>query len=472
MANAQSGTLILVVWVLASGAAWAGSVLELLSDYDQRSVAATARWLAAPQDTEAIRDAARLQYQVKRIDQSLLRARASRSPHGTEWIPGDVIQIDGRVTGIAAVSVPDPQAEVLEMPRLFRLELQADPPLRAASADSAASQPAGDEQAIRCFVMTDAVPRSWLAPPTRLETRRVQVVGVVVQVDQGNQPSFIASTIVQWYPDESETVLNEGWRLLSELRFDCSHWDEVQERDKRGLSATEPFFELLAAAGRAVSTATPPQPVQVIDLLERSREMVGRWIRLRAETVRVTQIFLDAESSAAQTLGQEHYWQIDAFARLDGRVVIDTEQPGQPVSQPVEFDGRYPVSLVVAELPRELSDALETQGGMQAVVGMIRRPIAIDGFYFRQWSYDSEYMQARGAGRQFGPLVMVSRLTVLQPGQIRSRVNWQSVVATVFLSGLVLVILVSWYLGRHDRQAVLQRRQRELEMDDKFSQST
>ena len=39
----------------------------------------------------------------------------------------------------------------------------------------------------------------------------------------------------------------------------------------------------------------------------------------------------------------------------------------------------------------------------------------IDGFFFRLWGYESDFMSQQGSGQQFGPLVMATRFRNLEP---------------------------------------------------------
>ncbi len=439
---------------LAVRMARAESALELLSGFDQRSVVEAADWLARPQDPAAITGAARLLYQLRRAGVEAIATRATATPPGTAWVPGDVIELTGQATAIAAVQVPQTQAEVLELQRVFRFELRDA---------GAVSEP--------CFVITPEVPQFWLQSRAAKDSHTVRIVGIVVSVNQEGQPNVLATSRVQWYPEAEESVPHAGYRLLAEVGFDTGRLDIVREHDKLPLAADEPFFELLAAAESLRSTEQPPQRTDVIELLRNSPQHIGQWLRLPVETARVTKIVLDENSSAAQLIGQNHYWQIDAFAKLSGRVVIEVPA-GDPrgQSKPVEFVNRYPVSLVAVQLPEPLLEAIEQQAGPAAVVAMVRRPLLVDGVYFRQWSYDSEFAQSNDVGLQFGPLLMASRITVRDTGPPVNAVDWQLVVAGSFLAGLAIIVGMTWWVGRRDRNIVKKRRQQEMDLE--FPQST
>lgn len=430
----------------------ADSALELLSGFDAQGVSDAAVWLGQPSDDEALANVAQLLFQLRRVGQDGLRKRLGDDGQQASWQPGDVIRWTGRAVNVAGSPVPQTQAEVLEMTRVFRFQLEGS----------------------KRYVITPTVPAPWLQADAKSHSHPVEVVGVVVRTDEQGQPNVIAAPGVQWFPDQDDVVTPEGWRVLAAAGFDCGRLDRVRRNDKQPLAADEPFFEMLAAAHQARDTTATPRAVSVLELLKDSKRHVGQWVSLPVESVRVTKIILPADGPAAKQIGQDHYWQLDTFGRVDGRVVIEPTGEAAAGSaapaEPVEFANRYPVSLVAHALPERLMQAVEQQAGRDAAVAMVRQPLLVEGFYYRQWSYDTEFVQARHAGRQFGPLLIASRLSVRDVGLPASAINWQAVVAGVFLLGLVVIALGSWWVGRRDRQHVLRRR--EQEMDGDFPLST
>ncbi len=454
-------TTALLVGCLACGALpcqrlRAESAMELLSGFDAQGVADAAGWLGQPQDPEAVSHVAQLLFQLRRVGQDgLVKRLGDDDPAQTQWQPGDVIRWTGRAIRVAGSSVPETQAEVLEMSRVFRFEIEGS----------------------KRYVITHDVPAPWLQPAAAKQPHPVEVVGIVVRTDEQGQPNVIATPRVQWFPDQEDGVPVEGWRLLAAHGLDCGRLDVVRDNDKQPLAADEPFYEMLAAAYQARDTTAAPQSVSVLELLKRSKQHVGQWVSLPVESVRVTKIMLPAGGAAAKQIGQDHYWQLDTFGRVDGRVVIEPagdaagsgDAAGTGEAEPIEFANRYPVSLVAYALPEQMVQAIEQQSGRDAAVAMVRQPLLVEGFYYRQWSYDSEFAQSRRAGRQFGPLLMASRLTVRDVGLPASAINWQAVVAGVFLVGLVVIALGSWWVGRRDRQHVLRRRKHEMEREAPLS---
>ncbi|WP_153557907.1 hypothetical protein [Roseimaritima sediminicola] len=447
------------------------SALPLLAGYSQQQVEQAAQWLARPQDEDARTAAAQLLYQLRRAGETALQKRL---PKGDEeaaaqrYVAGDVIRWEGRAVDVAGVAVPQQQAEVLQMPRLFRFRLD----------DSAR------------YVITHQVPRQWSRGAGKTQPHRVRVVGVVLRTDERGQPLVVAAPHIQWYPAADEAVAVAGQRLLAAVGFDVGRIDSVASNDKRPLAADEPFFELLAAAEAyrghdAADAGPPPSPVDVIDLLKDSKGHIGQWVTMPLETVRVTRIQLSAAEQTRLAISQDHYWQLDCFGRVEGRVVIQPEpaeaepgrgEPGrgepergetggEETESPIEFANRYPVSVVAVTLPPQLTERMDRQVGAGSAVTMLRVPIRVNGFYYRQWSYDTEYMDAQQAGRQFGPLLMASQIFVRDVRVAGGGIDGQAVVAIAFLVALVVIAGGVWWVGRRDRRHVQRRREREMDRE-------
>jgi hypothetical protein len=172
---------------------------------------------------------------------------------------------------------------------------------------------------------------------------------------------------------------------------------------------------MLVAAGRATGDdLLPPPEVDAADLLKRSGDWVGRRLRLRCQTVRITRVTV-TNPAVREWIASDHYWQIDALGEL-GNVVIRIE-PEDGVSEPATFENRFPVSVVTLKLPDFIETAIDPSGQAFARndVLMLSRQLIVDGFFYRLWSYESDLMRRHGGGDQFGPLVMASRVFDNEP---------------------------------------------------------
>ena len=108
------------------------------------------------------------------------------------------------------------------------------------------------------------------------------------------------------------------------------------------------------------------------------------------ETVQVTRISVTEPHRQTQ-LGSDHYYQIDAVGDL-GNVVIKIERPAGDEGPAATFENRYPVSVVVRELPDFLSQRIRVQEGGDAIVSQIKVLVGVDAFFYRLWSYSTVFM--------------------------------------------------------------------------------
>ena len=171
---------------------------------------------------------------------------------------------------------------------------------------------------------------------------------------------------------------------------------------------------MLAAAAAIGERSDLPaaKPANPVALLRTPQELVGQWLHLELESVQVTRIEVP-ESDRQEQLGRDHYFQIDAVGDL-GRVVIKIENSDKSIP-PATFQSRYPVSLVTAELPPFMREIIRREQGGEAVVVPLRVKFGMDGFFYRLWAYDSDFMAQHGGGPQFGPLLIAARFENLEP---------------------------------------------------------
>jgi hypothetical protein len=232
---------------------------------------------------------------------------------------------------------------------------------------------------------------------------------------------------------------------------------------------------MLAAARRIGQQQNTPRPqtVTAIMLLGGTRRAAaaepkpatvrgGDWIEMRLQTVQVTRVAV-TEPMRQEQLGNDHYFQIDAVGDL-GNVDVQIERPKGEEGPPARFENRYPVSLVTTELPEFLGERIRDQEGGEATVAEISVAISVDAFFFRLWSYSTDYMDQFGGGNQIGPLLIAARIS--QRGEIEDpvgvgRIGWLA--AIVVLTAMVAIAIWHVVLGRRDRRIKERRNQSESE---------
>jgi hypothetical protein len=220
------------------------------------------------------------------------------------------------------------------------------------------------------------------------------------------------------------------------------------------------FYGMLRAATAVGATAIgPARSVDAGELIRNASTSIGRRVRLGCQAVRVTRVGI-TDGGTRRLLGRDHYWQIDALGDL-GNLTIRIDA-GDETSEPAIFENRYPVSVVVAELPDFLNEAVSASpgGGLQTDIATLNRQILVEGFFYRMWSYDSDRMRQHGGAKQLGPLLMASRLFDGEspPGDPVGvgRIGQLAAVATAVMLAAALL----WFrvTGRADAMAQARRR--------------
>jgi hypothetical protein len=224
---------------------------------------------------------------------------------------------------------------------------------------------------------------------------------------------------------------------------------------------------MLAAAALIDQRDNLPAPsrVEPVTLLREPEKFGGRWLRLDLETIQVTRIAVTEPRRQTQ-LGSDHYYQIDAVGDL-GNVIVKIQRAtgdddGGP---PATFENRYPVSVVARDLPDFLRQQIRAKKGGDAVVSQIKWMVGVDAFFFRLWSYSTDFMEQHGGGEQFGPLLIAARIRNQEPTSTDPA--GVGVIAWIAAAGVISGIIAIWFWTRRvsarDREVREKRKARESE---------
>ncbi|MDG2220323.1 MAG: hypothetical protein P8L85_03030 [Rubripirellula sp.] len=410
----------------------ADSAIDLLSGFDESRIES-----AYPLgDEAAVGELAKMIYRLKTIREDSLRDRLG-DDDAVQL--GDAVQLAGELVRARRVSVPDALVEFLEFTDLFLIDVTTEE---------------GTTRQLVC----PAFPRD--AKPGD----GITALGVVVDLATEGGWTAMAASRVQWSPRNTS---EQGWQLLSDAGFDVALLAGVQQRSRQPLVAQDGdgFYSMLAAARQIGKRADNPKAASLesVELLSRPEGLTGKWLSLVMETVQITRIAI-TDPARQDQLGQDHYFQIDAVVDL-GEVIVKIERPDPSSGPPAIFENRYPVSVVAAEIPVFLQDRIRLQQGGEAVVSEHRSLIAVDGFFYRLWSYESEFMSQNGGGDQFGPLLVAAKIMDRTPNAddpIGVRViGWVAAVGVV--AGILFFWVWSRLVAARDRDARRLRRQREAD---------
>jgi hypothetical protein len=405
----------------------ADSAISLLSGFDVARIEA-----AYPAvDDDSAGELAKLVYRLLSIDSQALQSRVGDATSEL----GDAILVDGKIQNLLGLKVPDRLIEFLELSRLQLLVVDTD---------------RGQVQVVTTALPAEAKPGD-----------RVSGVGILIE---DGSVTAMASARLRWFPESPQS---EGWKLLSESGLDVSLLAEAGSRSRKPLMAEDgdAFYSLLAATAQlAQRDKLPlPQTVEPVTLLSEPDGLVGQWLRMELETVQITRIAVTEPHRQTQ-LGSDHYYQIDAVGDLNN-VVIKIQRPGDNMGPPITFENRYPVSVVVRELPEFLKQQIRIQERGEAVLSEIKVLVQADVFFYRLWSYSTDFMNQMGGGDQFGPLLVAARIHNQQPTSADPA--GVGVIGWIAAFGVISAIIATWLWNRRtsERDAEVRRKRKARESE-------
>ena len=404
----------------------ADSAIDMLSGFDAARIDAA----YPPEDEQSVSELAKLLYRLRKADKQTLTEKANASRPAEL---GDAIIVDGQVKSVRRFAVPESLVEFLEFERFQEAIIES-----------------GRQEII--VVTTDL-------PKTIARGDHVKGIGVAVGFS-GATAEAMAAGRLQWFPAAAPSP---GIQLLSEHGVDVSALADVSTRNRKPLASedADAFYPMLAAATRITPGADlKPQHVLPLDLLREPDQFAGTWLTMRVNTVRITRISV-VDASRRAELGSDHYFQIDAMGNL-GDTIVRIERPEGETGDPIQFENTYPVSLVAVDLPAFLSARVREQEGGDAVAAMISVPMQIEGFFFRLWSYESDFMDRLGGGEQFGPLIVISHMRELNMDQAAAGVEMIGyIAAAAVILGIVVIAIWTRRTEQSDDAERKKRRDRE-----------
>lgn len=407
--------IIALMGITAASPCAAETAIELLSGFDAERL----QQAYPPRDSDSAGELAKLVYRLRTIDSRSLEQRAEAE---AEAALGDAVVIDGSIQEIKRLKVPERLVEFIELTHLYLVDVAREDaaPIRVVSASLPREAKVGD---------------------------RVRGAGVAIETTDDPQARVLAVAVprMSWFPAAAGRA---GWQLLSDAGVDVSLLADVASRDRRALQSEDgdAFYSMLAAAAEISGQAdlAPPTPADPVLLLRESRNLGGQWLRMDLETVQVTRIAVTEPARQAQ-LGSDHYYQIDAVGDLGNTVIRMERLPDDP-GEPAVFANRYPVSVVIRELPEFLRQRIRAQEGGDAVVSDVKVMIGADVFFYRLWSYSTDFMNQHGGMDQFGPLLIGARLSDREP--TTDDPAGVSVIGWIAAVAVILAIVAVWYWNR------------------------
>jgi len=180
-------------------------------------------------------------YQIRRLDRVAIGRWARCSPGIASLVAdpgvyrGRFLRIEGHVIGITGVPVPAAWRARFGMRRYFVCRLRVP------------------GKQITAMVVTPRLPRAWRDGRPLDEPARARGLFLKRANDSTDRPSpVLIAAHIGWYPRKVDAArgVRFGMAELGKLGMDAGLWDDVHNREAITARQREPFYQLLAAAGR------------------------------------------------------------------------------------------------------------------------------------------------------------------------------------------------------------------------------
>ncbi len=264
------------------------------------------------------------------------------------------------------------------------------------------------------------------------------LVGKLEGADGNGERWLLAGHRLGWFPGTAPRGIDvaPGLLALAEAGFDVGFVDDIRRAGSRPLTAAEreAWRAFLIATSRlkpaSWESAVATEPAaSLADLFQESDRIIARPVTMHGTVKRITavdpgEVLADGTSSARQL-----------------EVIVNTGSPRVAITnaagERMEFGSRVLVTVVASE----------------AAAGQVQEgtTVAIDGFAYRYWTYESGASVEQGAaGGQTLPLVMAWRIRPVDSGQARlnALLNWTMIGLVVLVGGVATTV---WWMNRRDR---------------------
>jgi hypothetical protein len=247
-----------------------------------------------------------------------------------------------------------------------------------------------------------------------------------------NLPVFIVDRLA-WFPDQANgDEIPPSHVELARYGVDIGLLDQVRESNTRSLGKQDPeaFFQMLAGVDKMTGPMAGPR-IGFSDLQKNSSAQIGKSIRIEGLVRSCTEIHV-TDADIKERIGLSHYYQLILFPDLKGgKIVVQDSSGGN-----LEFK-RYPVTICCTELP----------AGMQPA-DVERKPVVVDGFFFRFWKFQSEKTDSAGKTGLPSPLIIARSFTPLE-----SQAGRLNLILLVFVIAVSLgIATLVWAFWRSDQK--------------------
>jgi hypothetical protein len=374
----------------------------------------------------------------------------------------------GWVVGCDIIQLNPMQKEWMEQSIVYRLHVQIDGPERSSS---------------KGFLYVRRAPSQWLKQAALNQPFKADLIeftesgelsksqSITNQAAEGKEVSSPPEKIgitneIQWTSggernlDSISPEIPSDWKRLLLYGSDLTWIDKASMRQNLGLSFSDrdSFYSLLRIATQVAQdgNGSPLGPVNwaklpETELLTKAQATwIGRGIEVKGRIARITRVSID-NADSQKLAGADCYYELDGFVRIEGKRIVvaapkiaaqNTKEltDEQVRTDELVYENEFPFTVVTLKLPEFLKAGLIDRDGVEHQSWELQRWVDVRGFYFRNWSYRSEFVSGKSSReRQMAPLIVASELLPTEfdfpintsPSQYLS---WGIVVAILFLT--------------------------------------
>jgi hypothetical protein len=386
----------------------------------------------APLSADELEPVYRLLYLIPRFD-ALQRQQWRKVPESWEAVAANPVEhragmylVVGRVTAVTEHALPAEAARRFEYDRFYMLDI-------ASTVDQR-----------KLTVCAREIPARWSVNTSR---QPISCDALFIKTGEGEAPHqslvFVTDRIA-WHPNQPETAMQigAGAALLGRHGMDVSRLQEVRHEQPLGVADREGFYQMLWSVRRmdsaAITRAVSGTQLPIVAVLQKPETQVGEVFRIRGTARRAIRVMV-ADPDIRQRFGIDHYYEVELFMPLEQVLRLVDPRDGQTRSY-----ASFPVTICAAALPPEMPQGDE-----------IRQAVEVDGFFFKLWSYHSQFAAGEGetadpTKRQISPLLIASTVRLVSP-TIRPN-PWPGWIMAMLVAGTVATAVAArfWY-ARRDR---------------------
>ena len=411
----------------------------------------------------------RLLYTVGQIGDERLKLLVTNNAHNSTW---KVESWQGWVVGCDVVSLAEQQAEWMGQKEVYRLQVELT---------KGPDRSVGPETPVKSNLFVTQAPSQWLQQSDLHQPFQATVIDLSdhdlsqlrseVKEDsaRGETDALFGrigvAASLHWALNGSgdlalmRPAIPSAWQRLALLGADLTWIDLARIRQKLDLTVADrnSFYQLLKIGSKVDSTELNKQfgPVDWTaingpELLAREQnQWVGRTISAKGRISRISRVPIENKTSR-ELAESDFYYQMDGFIRIEGkRIVIPPPQAAREEgtnvgrTEDLVYENEFPMTVVALKLPDFLKEGEFDEGGVQHQSWNSQKWVDVQGVFFRNWSYRSEYVsRGNSQERQMAPLIVATTIktTMMTSEATTSPGNWVNWLAMFLIFGLLALI--------------------------------